>query len=99
MARNIGDTKQVPFDVCSVNGEQGMDNPVTIAHSKRLGTTIRVSAKEQHLRQLKRREAIMRHSMHTTKAQLRRNDSDLPTAVRPYDFRRTCIVRLCWLNV
>ena len=59
-----------PFKRLIIDGEKGVDSESTRAFLKRNGIELVVKAKGQHARMIERRGAILRHTMHTMKAQL-----------------------------
>ena len=63
-----------PFKILYCDGESGIHCPAGEAEMKRLGTTLRLRAPEQHARIVERRNAVLRHNMHMIEEDLKRQN-------------------------
>ena len=61
-----------PFKKLIIDGEKGIDSTSTRDFLARHGIDLQIKAKDQHARMIERRGAILRHCMHTMKAQLQK---------------------------
>jgi len=66
-----------PFGILYSDGELGLNNEASIAELKRLGTTLRIRAPDQHARIAEVRQAMLRHVMHMIEEDLKRHNLTL----------------------